>query len=671
MINAQEQIEKFQEFIELNYVKKLQSLIQKGKKSLIIDFSELTKFDHELAEQLLEEPEDTIKAAEIALEQFDLKEALKVRFKNLPESQKFSIKDIRAKDIGKMIFFEGIVRQASDIRPQVVSAKFECPSCGTSITVLQVEKKFKEPSRCSCGRKGHFRLVDKQLVDAQRIVVEESAEELEGGAQPKRLSVFLKEDLVEPKMEKKTTPGTKVRTIGIITEVARLLREGGTATIFDLVMNANYIEPIQEEFSDIEINPEDEEEIKKLAKDSKIFEKLSRSIAPSIMGHERIKEALLLQLMGGVRKQKEDGTIVRGDMHILLVGDPGAGKSALLTFIAKAAPKARYIAGKGTTSAGLTASVVKDEFLKGWALEAGAMVLANNGIVVLDEMDKMKEEDTSALHEGMEQQVISIAKANIQATLTCRTTVLAAANPKFGRFDPYKPVAEQINLPPALINRFDLIFPIRDLPDKVKDSKIAQHILEQHREPKSVKPEIPVETLRKYIAYVKQRIDPVLTEPAMQEIKSFYVGLRTSERTGNEGVKPIPITPRQIEALIRLAEGSARIRLSKKITKTDTKRAIDLLKYCLLQVGIDPETGQIDIDVMHTGISSSKRNKISVILQVIDEAEQKGQKTMSIEDLLEEAEDRNIERRQAEEIIEKLKREGELFEPKQGFIQKV
>ncbi len=671
MVDWQEQVEKLQEFIETHYKKEIQKLVSKGRKSLVLDFSELMKFDPKLADELLEEPEETLKAAELAIGQMDIKEKLKIRITNLPETQKITIREIRAKDIGKLLFFEAIVRQASDIRPQVVNAKFECPSCGATINILQVEKKFKEPTRCSCGRKGHFRLLSKELVDAQRLVVEEAAEDLEGGAQPKRLSVFLKEDLVEPKMEKRTTPGTKIRAVGIISEVVKPLPTGGTSTVFDLVMNANNIELIQEDFSDIDINPEDEEEIKKLAKDPKIYERLTKSLAPSIMGHETIKEALLLQLFGGVRKVKEDGTIVRGDMHILLVGDPGAGKSAMLSFISKSAPKARYLSGKGSSGAGITASVVRDEFLKGWALEAGALVLANNGICVLDEMDKMTDEDTSALHEGMEQQTITIAKANIQATLTCRTTILAAANPKFGRFDPYKPVAAQIDLPPALINRFDLIFPIRDLPDKRKDEMIAEHVLGQHKDTKCVKPEIPVETLRKYIAYVKQKVKPVLTESAIKEIKDFYVNLRNTETSDGAGVKPIPITPRQLEALIRLAESSARVRLSQKITRADAKRAIALLKHCLMQVGIDPETGQIDIDVIQTGMSSSKRSKISMILQLIDAAASKGQKTIPIEDLIADAEERHIERRQAEEIIERLKREGEIFEPKSGFIQKV
>ncbi|MDP2907320.1 MAG: minichromosome maintenance protein MCM [Nanoarchaeota archaeon] len=671
MVDAQDQIEKFKEFLETTYKKKIQQLTQKGKKSLIIDFSELAKFDHELSDQLLEEPEDTIKATEVAISQFDVKEVMRARFKNLPESQKRSIRNIRSADLGKFIFFEGIVRQSSDVRPQVVNAKFECPSCGTMMNIPQLEMRFREPSRCTCGRKAYFRLIKKEMVDGQRLVIEEAAEDLDGGSQSKRLGVFLKEDLVEPKMEKKTTPGTKVRVMGIISDVEIPLPSGGCKTTFDIVVNANNIEPVQEVFSDVEISQEDEEEIKKLSKDPKVYEKLTQSIAPSIMGYDKIKESLLLQLMGGVRKQKQDGTTVRGDIHILLVGDPGAGKSAMLTFIAKAAPKARYIAGKGASSAGLTASVVKDEFLKGWALEAGAMVLANKGICVLDELDKLKEEDTSALHEGMAQQTITIAKANIQATLTAQTSILAAANPKLGRFDPYKPVPDQIEMPPTLINRFDLIFPIRDLPDKDKDSKIAKHVLAQHQEPESVKTEVSVGLLRKYIAYVKQKINPVLTEEAMQEIQHFYVNLRNMEKTGNEGVRPIPITPRQLEALIRLAEASARIRLSKTVTKADSKRAIDLLKYCMAQVGTDPDTGQVDIDYMHKGISSFRRNKISVLFEIIDAAGEKGQKTIPREELVTELKLKGVTDRQADEIIDKLKREGELFEPKPGFIQKV
>ena len=352
---------------------------------------------------------------------------------------------------------------------------------------------------------------------------------------------------------------------------------------------------------------EDEEKILALVRDPQIYKNLKESIAPSIYGHDSIKEALVLQLMGGVRKIREDGTKVKGDIHILLVGDPGAAKSSFLTYMANAAPKARYVAGRGASGAGLTASVVKDEFLRGWALEAGALVLANKGFVMIDEMDKMREEDTSALHEGMAQQTVTISKANVQATLKAETTVLAAANPKLGRFDPYKSVAEQIDMPPALINRFDLIFPIKDMPNKDTDEKIAGHILKLNTDSSGGKPVIERLLLKKYVSYVRQKVHPKLDKAAMDEIKDFYVGLRNTGTTGNEGVRPIPISARQLESLVRLTEASARVRLSKTATGTDAKRAIRVLKYCLMQVGIDPETGEIDIDRISSGISASYR----------------------------------------------------------------
>jgi len=671
-MEVSEQIEKFKEFIDLHYKEELQNLIRKDRKSLIIDFNLLSKFDPELSEILLYDPEEIIRAAEIALEHFDLPSGLNmhVRVKNLPKTQQFKIRDLRSKDINKLIGFEAIVRQASDVRPQVTSAKFECPSCGNTISILQLETKFREPTRCSCGRRGKFRLVSKELVDAQHLKVEEAPESLEGGEQPKRLSIFLKDDLVEPKMEKHTTPGSKIKIIGILKEIPIQLTSGAQSTRYDLVMDAIHVEPAEEDFSEIEINKEDEQLIKDLAKDPRIYEKLTNSIAPSIYGHEDVKEALVLQLMGGVKKEREDGTRTRGDMHILLVGDPGSGKSQLLQFISKCAPKARFISGKGASATGLTASVVKDEFLRGWALEAGALVLANKGIACLDELDKISQEDTSALHEALEQQTVTISKANIQATLRAETTVLAAANPKHGRFDPYAPISSQINMAPTLINRFDLIFPIKDIPNPERDAKIASHVLELQQKPDSLVPELSPEILRKYILYVKQKIFPVLTDGAIQEIKSFYVSLRNTTQKGDEAIRPIPISARQLEAIVRLAEGVARIRLSNKITVKDAKRAINLLRHCLMQVGVDPETGQIDIDRI-SGTPASVRGKIMSVKEIINLLEQKVGKQIPIEDILVEATDRGIKEEEAKEALDKLKRSGDIFEPRQNVIQKI
>ncbi|MFH1840410.1 MAG: minichromosome maintenance protein MCM [Nanoarchaeota archaeon] len=673
VIDIQNQIEQFKDFIETVYSKNLTNIIEKGERSILLDFQELSKFDIELAEQIISEPTESIQNAEIALTQIDILKdlSLKARFCNLPVASKLQIRDIRSVDLGNFVYIEGIIRQASDVRPQVVSAKFECPSCGNTISVLQLDSQFKEPSRCSCGRKGKFRLISKVLVDAQHLKIEEAPENLEGGSQPKRLSVFLKEDLVEPRLEKRTTPGSKVLVVGVIKEIPKTSHSGATLTRFEIAMDANYVKPLQESFEEIEISKEEEKEIKEISADPKFYSRMVASIAPSIYGHEKIKEALLLQLVGGTRKIMEDKVIRRGDIHILLVGDPGSGKSQMLQFISKAAPKGRFVSGKGASGAGITAAVVKDDVLKGYALEAGAIVLANHGICVIDELDKMTSEDRSALHEAMEQQTITISKANIQATLRAETTVLAAANPKLGRFDPYTPLASQIDLPPTLINRFDLIFPIRDIPNKDIDEKIARHVLSIHQKPETLVTEIHQDLFRKYISYAKQRIKPELTEGAMEEIKNFYVSLRNSGQESDENIKPIPISARQLEALIRLSESSAKLRLSKKVTKRDAKKAIELLRYCLIKVGMDQETGQIDIDRISTGLPASQRGRIVSIKEIIYDLEKRGMKSIPLEDISAEAAERGIDEEKVEEAIERMKREGLIFEPKRGFIQRI
>jgi replicative DNA helicase Mcm len=667
-MEADEQIKKFIDFVESNYLEELLKSNQKGHKFLVADFATLSKFNPDLAGIVLDQPEETIKAFELALEHFDVSD-FKARFKNLPESQKIMVRNIRSTHINKLFTIDGVVRQKSDVRPQVTSAKFECPSCGNVINVLQLDTAFKEPSRCGCGRKGKFRLISKELVDAQGIVLEEAAEDLDGGEQPKRMNVFLKDDLVSPLSEKKTSPGSKIGIVGSIKEVPIVLRTGAKSTRFDLLIEANYVEPKEENFLQLVISEEEEEEIKELSRDPEIYEKMSASIAPSIYGHEKIKDALVLQLMGGSHKQRKDGVRSRGDIHVMLVGDPGAGKSALVKRMARIAPKARYVSGKGVSAAGLTASVVKDEFLKGWSLEAGAMVLASNGLCCIDEMDKIGVEDRAAMHEAMENQTVSISKANIQATLIARTTVLAAANPKFGRFDPYAVVGEQIDLPPTLINRFDLIFPIKDLPDEVKDERLASHILGLHKNPLSENPPIETELLRKYISYAK-RTTPDLTDEALLEIKKYYVQMRTTGQ-GEGGIKSVPISARQLEALVRLSEASARVRLSETVTKRDSKRAIDLVNFCLIQVGLDPETGKIDIDRISTGITASQRSHIVTIKQIITELEKKVGKTVPIEDVIAEAKEKGIEEAKVEEVIQKLKRSGDLFEPRRGFLSKI
>ncbi|MFH1399660.1 MAG: minichromosome maintenance protein MCM [Candidatus Woesearchaeota archaeon] len=671
-MDAADQIKRFYDFFEANYKSKILQNLQQGKKFVVVDFAELLKFDHELAEAIIDQPEDAIKAAELAIKDFDIPDAkVRVRFTNISKTQELKIRDIRSKHLDKLVVINGLIRQKSDVRPQVVATQFECPSCGNVISVLQLDSKFKEPSRCGCGRKGKFRLLSKELVDAQRIVLEESPEDLEGGEQPKRMSIFLKEDLVSPITERRTNPGSKVCVTGIIKEVPILLRTGGTSTRYDLVVEGNYVEALEEDYTQISINKEEEKQIRDLSSNPRVHEMLLSSVAPSIYGHERVKEALILQLFGGVQKKRTDGVVTRGDLHILLIGDPGAGKSQLLRRIKLVAPKGSYVSGTGASGVGLTASVVKDEFMRGFALEAGALVLANKGICCIDELDKMNPEDRSAMHEALEQQTVTISKANIQATLLAKTTVLAAANPKFGRFDPYDILAKQIDLPPTLINRFDLIFPIKDMPNREKDENMATFILELQQNQEANAPEINTELFKKYISFAKQTVFPVLSKSAIEEIKKYYVDLRNTGSSEEDVVRSIPISARQLEALVRLAEASARVRLSKSVSKDDAKRAISLLHYCLTQVGVDKETGKIDIDRISTGITATARSKIVQIREIITGLENRIGKTLPIDDILRDAAEQGIDESDVEEVIEKLKRSGDLFEPRRGFIQRI
>ena len=664
----EEMIQEAKNFFESNK-KKIGESIREKERVIILSFNDIVLHSPELAEQLLKTPLETLPVLENSLaETLTGIKNVRIRLLDIPDSASIKIRNIRAKHLDEFISIEGIVRQASDVRPQVVNARFECPTCGAILSVLQIDKRFHEPSRCSCGRKGLFKLLSKEMVDAQRLVIEESPDSLEGGEQPRRINVFLQEDLVEPKMEERTTPGSRVKILGILKEVPIPLQTGTISTRFDLAIEANNLIPLEETFGDLKVSEEEEKQIIELASNPDAFKKLTQSIAPSVYGYDRIKEALLLQLFSGVKKRKSDGGFTRGNMHVLLVGDPGVAKSVILKFISSIAPKGRYASGKATSGPGLTAAVVRDEFLKGWSLEAGAMVLANKGTLCLDEIEKMDENDRSTMHEAMEQGTVSISKANIHATLRAETSVLAAGNPKLGRFDPHNPIPQQIDITPALLSRFDVIFIVRDIPNKAQDEKIATHVLEEHKQ-EVIRDVIEPQLLRKYIAYA-QRLKPKLTEEAINEIKSFYVKLRNQSISSDADIKPIPITARQLEAIVRLSEACARVRLSETVTREDTKRAIDLLKASLMQVGYDEETHSFDIDKITTGITSSKRGKILAVKEAISRLESRMGKLIPVEEIEKELAN-TISKDDLEDAIFQLSKSGDIFKPRHGYIQKI
>ena len=667
-INQDEFLIDAKEFFEVNRKEIIRGMSGENK-VVRVNFDEFSAHSPELAGNLIDRPEETVQLLEVALEELEwAPNDARVRFMSISKGQEMYIRYIRSKHLGKMIGIEGIVRQASEVRPLVTNAKFECPSCGSIISVLQIDKKFKEPSRCSCGRRGGFKEIAKDMVDAQVLTIEEASDNLHGGEQPKRMTIFLKEDLVDPNMEMRTTPGSRVKIIGILKEIAISTGSGAMLTRFDLAIESNNIIPMEESFEDIDINEEDERAIRELAANPNLMEKMIDSIAPSIWGHRNVKKALAFQLFGGVKKTRSDGTKMRGDIHVLLVGDPGVAKSVMLGFIAGVAPKARYVSGKSSTGAGLTATVVKDDILKGWGLEAGAMVLANKGIVCIDEFDKMDEEDRSTMHEAMEQQTVTISKATVQATLRSQTSVLAAANPKFGRFDPLQSIPKQVNLVPSLLSRFDAIFIMRDIPGRDSDEAIATHVLLEHKQ-EAKHDVIDNALLKKYISYAKQKYKPVLGDGAIAAMKEFYVGLRNMPQIGDGPSKPIPIGARQLEAIVRLAEAHARMRLGDKVEVADAIAAINLVKSYLMQVGYDKDTKTFDIDRI-SGTGASERNKIGLVRDTIEELEKRLGKLVPMEEVSK-ALAGKVSEVDVDEAVGKLLKSGDLFRPKRGFIQRM
>ena len=389
---------RFAAFLNEYYKNELIKAISEKKDSLAIDFSLLEKFDVELADYLLEKPDEAIPIAEETAQQLDLIEERKIRlrFFNLPKDREIRIRNIRAEHIGKMLVVEGIVKRASEIRPEVSEAIFECPGCGNRISVIQTERAITMPVKCEvCNTKKGFRLVDQKLYDARWIVIEEPYEVVTG-ERPSEIMVYLKEDLTSPKMQNKTDPGNRIKIVGILKQLQRRVK-GSRSRQMEIYIEANYIEGIEVEWEEIEISDEDRKKIIELSKDPKLYEKLIASISPSIYGAEEIKEAILLQLFGGETPILPDGSRIRGEIHILLVGDPASGKSRLMQQVVRLLPRAKYVSGRGVTGVGLTAAVTRDEeFLGGWVLEAGAVVMANKSVLAIDEFSKVSKQDQVA-----------------------------------------------------------------------------------------------------------------------------------------------------------------------------------------------------------------------------------------------------------------------------------
>ena len=868
----QDLTERFIQFYRNYYREEIGTLAQQypnEKRSLYVDYDDLFQFDRDLAEDFRTKPDQMREYAEEALRLYDLPADVSlgrahVRIENLPES--IDIRGIRVHDdhIGKLVSVKGIVRKATDVRPKVTESAFECQRCGTMTYIPQSDGGFQEPHECQgCERQGPFRVNfdQSEFIDSQKLRIQESPEGLRGGETPQSLDIDIVDDITG-----KVSPGDHVTCVGVL-HIEQVEQGNEKSAIFDLYMDGVSISIEDEEFEDMDITEADKREIIELSKRDDIYDAMVKSIAPAIYGYEEEKLAMILQLFSGVTKHLPDGSRIRGDLHMLLIGDPGTGKcingdtnvtlndgrevpicelvernlddpkpvddgvwddvdfevpalqengtigasratkvwkrdspeamyrietvsgrelevtpshplfvqhevgghvprcadelsvgdcvavapqavtdggialsgnsnmsiakearwdriesieqvependwvydlevegthnyvsngvishnSQMISYIRHIAPRSVYTSGKGSSSAGLTAAAVRDDFGDGqqWTLEAGALVLADKGIAAVDELDKMRSEDRSAMHQALEQQRISVNKAGINATLKARCSLLGAANPKYGRFDQYEPIGEQIDLEPALISRFDLIFTVTDTPDPEHDSRLAKHIIKtnyagelntQREELASseftsdqvaevteqVAPEIDAELLRKYIAHAKRSCYPTMTEEAKELIEEFYVDLRSK---GADEDAPVPVTARKLEAMVRLSEASARVRLSDTVEREDADRATDIIESCLKDIGVDPETGQFDADVVETGTSKSQRDRIKNIKGLIADIEEEYEEGAPVDEVLDRAGEIGMDPGKAEGEIEKLRTKGEVYEPKQGHLR--
>jgi len=666
--------QRFQDFLKSDkYRKRVSQMAISGTTSLTVDFEDLLTADSDFAENLVENPDTYMKHADkAAYAQLQIEapeyateiEQVNVRFQGLPTT--VPLRMLGSAHIGNLAMVEGIIVRATPVNPMVMRAAFKCKRCETIQYIDQTSPFLRAPFACSdpaCRSKGPFDFVQEEsiFIDFQRIRIQERPEDLPPGQLPRWLNIELAgRDLVDI-----ARPGDHVAIIGVVRAIAPTLPRVGKLRVFRLHLDANYIDVLSKEPEAAIVSPEEEKTILELAQDPWVHRKVIRSIAPSIYGYEHIKEAIMYLLFGGVLKQLPDITI-RGDMNLLLIGDPGTAKSQLLQYVARIAPRGLYTSGRGTTAAGLTAAVLRERG-GGMTLEAGALVLADKGIACIDEIDKMRPEDRVAIHEAMEQHTVSVAKGGIVATLNARTAVLAAANPALGRYEPYRTVAENIALPVTILSRFDLIFVLRDVPEKETDTKMTEHILDLHRK-RTAPEESPISSslLRKYISYTKN-IKPQLTEEALTRLKDFYLEMRSASET--EGT-PIAITARQLESLVRLAEARARIAFRKEILAEDAEAAIRIMGMSLKEVGIDVTSGKQDIDIIMTGRPKSVRDRLQIILGKIIEMEKE---TGMVEKatLLQRLEaEHEINAMEAERLIGQLIKEGTIYSPREGYLKK-
>ncbi|XP_026764148.2 DNA replication licensing factor Mcm7 [Galleria mellonella] len=570
-----------------------------------------------------------------------------VYFKDMATSKSIPIREVKAEHIGKLVTVRGIVTRCTDVKPLLVVATYSCSACGAETYQPVRALQFTPPPACSADEcrlnktagQLHLQTRGSRFQKFQELKIQEHSDQVPVGHIPRQLSVYCRGETT-----RRAQPGDHVAVSGVFLPLFSVgFKQIVQGLLSDTYLEAHSVTCLNQSDENEISEALTEEELAELSEED-LYSRMAQSLAPEIYGHEDVKKALLLLLVGGVDK-RPNGMKIRGNINICLMGDPGVAKSQLLNYIDRLAPRSQYTTGRGSSGVGLTAAVMKDPFTGEMMLEGGALVLADQGVCCIDEFDKMAEIDRTAIHEVMEQQTISIAKAGIMTCLNARVSILAAANPAYGRYNPKRSIEQNIQLPAALLSRFDLLWLIQDKPNRDKDLELAKHIAYVHQhsqQPPTSRRALPMRLVRRYVALTRRK-QPTVPPHLADYIVSSYVEMRREARNARD----VTFTSaRNLLAILRLSTALARLRLSDVVEKEDVSEAIrlvDMSKQSLQHVEDNVQRGISSMDrifaIVRDLAGSSQTVKIA---DVIERCVDKGFKPDQVDACIEQYENLNV-----------------------------